>query len=153
MKKFTYLQIREMLHLHDMWFNNVKGGILADLTGADLAGVDLAGANLTYIKEDFFNKLLLAKNEVLGLYNYLMTGRINGSVYVGECACFIGTISKVAKEHYESLSSGLKPDPQSPIERWFLGIRKDDIPQNSQISAITATWMREFMDNEKIIYP
>jgi hypothetical protein len=59
----------------------------------------------------------------------------------------------VRGENFKALSNGLKPDAESPTERLFLSIRKGDIPQNNQISAIVATWMREFMDKENIQYP
>lgn len=102
------------------------------------------GANLAKIKEDFFAKLLPAKNEIAGLYKHLLEGKINGSVYTGECACLVGTIANIRKEPYNALQIKLTPDSTSPAERWFLGIQKGDTPENNQISAITAKWIKEF---------
>jgi len=125
----------------------------ANLSDADLSGAYLRNANLSGVKADLFAKLLLARGEVLGLYDYLMKGKIDGVCYEGECACFVGTIAKVCGESFKEMKNGLKPDTDSPTEKWFLAIKKGDIPQNNQVSAITAEWLREFMDSEGIIYP
>ncbi len=154
---------------------NLRGAYLrdADLSDADLSGANLRGANLSGaylrdanlrgaylrdadlsdVKKEFLEKLLLAKNEALGLYDFLMRGKIDGSCYEGECACFVGTIANVCGQNWKTLSNGLKPDSSSAVERWFYGINRGDIPQNNQVSAITAEWMREFMDTEGIKYP
>jgi len=125
----------------------------ANLSDAYLSGAYLRNANLSGVKADLFAKLLLARGEVLGLYDYLMKGKIDGVCYEGECACFVGTIAKVCGESFKEMKNGLKPDTDSPTEKWFLAIKKGDIPQNNQVSAITAEWLREFMDSEGIIYP
>ncbi len=125
----------------------------ANLCDADLRYVDLRSANLNPIKEDFFNKLKLAKSEVAGLYDYLMRGKIDGSAYHGECACFVGTIANLRKEKYYELSNGLKPSSSSPTERWFLGIRKGDTPQSNQIAGITKEWIEEFAKANGISLP
>ncbi len=125
----------------------------ANLSGANLRDANLSGANLSGAKKEFLEKLLLAKNEALGLYDFLMRGKIDGSCYEGECACFVGTIANICGQNWKTLSNGLKPDSSSAVERWFYGINRGDIPQNNQVSAITAEWMREFMDREGIKYP
>ena len=163
MEKLTQQQISSILELHDKWLNGIEGGTRADfshkdlsdtnLESANLKSANLNNANLESAKDDFFARLSLAKTEALDLYDYLMKGKIDGSCYQGECACFCGTIAKVRGENFRILSNGLEPDPESPTERLFLSIKKGDIPQNNQISAIVANWMREFMDKEKIQYP
>lgn len=135
----------------------------ADLYGADLYGANLSdanlrsanlyGADLREIKKDFFERLTITKNEVAGLYDYLMRGEINGLVYEGECACFIGTIAKVAAEQYKELSSGLRPDSESPTEKWFLNIRKGYTPQSNQFADITREWIEEFAKEHSIALP
>jgi hypothetical protein len=125
----------------------------ADLRGADLRDVDLRSANLNPIKEDFFNKLELAKGEVVGLYDHLIRGKINGSCYEGECACFVGTIANIRKEDYQHLTNGLRPESSSPTEKWFLGIRKGDTPQSNQIAGITKEWIEEFAKANGISLP
>jgi len=73
-----------------------------------------------------------------------MRGKIDGTSYEGECACFVGTVANVAKQNYRSLTCGLKPESDSATERWFLAILKGDTPDNNQVSAITRDWIQEF---------
>ena len=52
MRTITAEELKKILRLHEMWLNNEKGGIYADLSGADLryanlSYVDLSGANLS----------------------------------------------------------------------------------------------------------
>ena len=125
----------------------------ADLRYADLSYANLSSANLGSTKDDFLKVLSVAKNEIIGLYDALMRGNIDGSQYSGECACLVGTIANIRHEKHDALTIDLRPDSDRPSERWFLSIKKGDIPQNSAVSAITAEWAREFMDAEKIEYP
>lgn len=37
--------------------------------------------------------------------------------------------------------------------KWFLGIKKGDIPQNNAVSKLTVEWTEEFMKNTGIIVP
>ena len=120
----------------------------ADLSGASLYRADLSGANLSdadlsKIKYDFFGRLLTQKNEAEALKQAIIGGKIDGSAYEGECCCFVGTIANAVKCNYTSLPI-LKPDASSPTERWFLGIKKGDTHDNSQISKITLEWIEEF---------
>jgi len=133
----------------------------ANLTGANLNGANLkfanltdaniTGANLESIKEDFFTRLALAKNEVAGLYDYLLRGKIDGSCYEGECACFVGTIANIRHENYKNISNGLKPDSNSATEKFFLAIRAGDTPQNNPVAKIIAEWINEFMTQNNIV--
>ena len=134
---------------------NLEGADLrrANLIGANLIGADLEGANLEVIKKDFFEKLLVAKNEVTGLYNWLLEGKINGSYYEGECACLVGSIAKIRNENYKKMSIALKPDSTSASERWFLAISEGDTPENNLISKITKDWMEEFMKAHNVPMP
>jgi uncharacterized protein YjbI with pentapeptide repeats len=129
----------------------------ADLSCADLSSANLRYANLRYadlsyanyedIYKDFMAKLALQKDEVIGLLKSVVDGKIDGSTYTGECACFVGTIAKVKGVNYESLN--IKPGSESPTERFFLAIKKGDTPENNQISEIVACWIIEFlMENE-----
>ena len=117
---------------------------VANLSGANLSGANLYGAKLSDVKKDFISRLLIAKNEAVGLYDSLMRGLIDGSSYAGECACFIGTIAKVRKEDYKKMTIELFPDSTSPTERFFMGIPKGDTPQNNQVSKIVSEWIEEF---------
>lgn len=151
-------ELKNILDLHHKWVMEKEGGKRANLSGAHLIGAnlidaDLIDADLREIQDDFFKVLIAAKNEVLGLYEALMKGRINGSAYEGECACLIGTIANVRHENYSKLGIDLRADSNRPAEKWFLAIRKGDIPQSNPVSEITAKWMREWMDKEGVKYP
>jgi hypothetical protein len=121
---------------------NLRG---ANLRGADLEGADLEGADLAVIKHDFWAGLLLAPKEIHGLRSALVEGRINGTQYEGECACFVGTIANVAHVRYTDLPK-LKPDQSRPIERFFLGIKQGDTPETSQFSKLAVEWLDEFIE-------
>jgi len=139
----------------DLRYTNLRYADLssADLSSAELRYTNLSSANLSSTKDDFLKVLSVAKNEIIGLYDALMRGNIDGSQYSGECACLVGTIANIRHEKHDALTIDLRPDSDRPSERWFLSIKKGDIPQNSAVSAITAEWAREFMDAEKIEYP
>ena len=72
----------------------------------------------------------------------MMRGRIDGSAYEGECACFVGTLANVAGCFYRNLA-GIEPDSSSPIERLFLGISKGDTPETNPISKMVVKWLDE----------
>jgi hypothetical protein len=128
----------------------------ADLSGADLRSADLRSAvlrsaELDAIKADYFQRMALQPNEILGLYKALIDGRIKGSSYEGECACFCGTLANVAKVKHTDLV--VKPDATSPTERWYLAINEGDTPTNNPISKITADWTREFLEQQGVKIP
>lgn len=116
----------------------------ANLSKANLSKADLSKANLSLIKSDFFSVLLVAKNEVEGLKKALIDGNVDGSTYTGECCCLVGTIANVKSCNYEKIE-GLIPNSSRPAERWFLGIRKGDTPENNPLSKITIDWIEEFL--------
>jgi hypothetical protein len=120
----------------------------ANLRYANLRGANLRGAKLEEIKADVFSILAVAKQEVAGLYDALVRGKVDGSVYQGECACLVGTIAKIRKEDYNKLGIDLRPDSSRPAEKWFLGICKGDTPESSPIVKLTAEWVQEFAKQE-----
>lgn len=122
----------------------------AKLTGALMAPIafgdcDLESADLSGIKADFFSRLRYAKDEAPELLKALKNGEVNGRVYQGDCACFVGTVAKIRGVNYEQMDY-LKPDYSSPTERWFMGIHAGHTPETNQIAAITARWIQEFID-------
>ncbi|WP_374634000.1 pentapeptide repeat-containing protein [Ferrovibrio sp.] len=138
----------------------------ADLSWANLSKANLSEANLSWanlskadsaslrpIKTDLFDVLIRRKGEVAGLLAALREGRINGSVYEGECACLLGTIANIASVPYCDLGPGLAPDSARPIERWFMGLSKGDKPDNHGLAKITEAWILEFMQLEGIADP
>lgn len=120
--------------------------------GANLRGADLSYADLSTIKEDVLTILSLAKPEIPALYKALIDGKINGSVYEGECACLCGTIANARGVDYMQLTE-IKPDSSRPAERFFLAINKGDNPENNQVSAIVRDWIEEFAKENDITLP
>ena len=111
----------------------------ANLTGAHLTGANLTDANLDTIRVDIRSILDAAPKEVPGLLAAIREGRVDGSVYSGECACLLGTIANVRGCNYMDL--GIAPDGSRPAERWFLAIRQGDTPESSQVAAVTVSWI------------
>ncbi len=137
---------------------NLRGAYLrgADLSGADLSDADLSGANLRgayleNIKKDFISVIELLKPEIPEFYKYLIEGKIDGSTYIGNCCCLQGTMANIKNINYEELPT--KPDSSRPIERFFLGLRKGDTPENNQVSAIVKEWIEEFAKEHGIALP
>jgi uncharacterized protein YjbI with pentapeptide repeats len=124
---------------------NLDGANLygADLYGANLDGACLVNANLAPIKSDFYEVLNAARAEIPYLRDALVNGRVDGSVYEGDCACLIGTIAKARSENF--LKIGITPDASRPSERWFMGISRGDTPETNQISRIAVGWIDEFL--------
>jgi hypothetical protein len=115
----------------------------ARLDGASLDGARLDGASLDFIKHDLWGVLLHTRNEVPGLVAALQEGRVDGSVYEGECACLVGTLANVRHCKHTEIP-GLKPDSGRPSEVWFMGIAKGDTAEKNQIVKITLDWIAEF---------
>jgi hypothetical protein len=134
----------------------------ANLYGANLYGANLYGANLDgakniplkvlrKIRDDFWAVLSSAPNEVAGLRDALIAGRINGSTYTGECACLVGTIANVCKRDHTELDF-LKPDEKRLAEKWFWGIKPGDTPEKSATSKQTLEWLDQWLENMKAAF-
>jgi hypothetical protein len=116
----------------------------ADLMGAILRGANLSGADLSCFKNDLFDVLSRAPNEIEGLKQSLINGKVDGSVYEGECACLVGTLANIRHCDYKSLGNGILPNSSRPAEQWFMSINKGDTPETNTISKITVEWIDEF---------
>jgi hypothetical protein len=125
----------------------------ANLSAADLRAADLSAADLRDAKDDFFAVLAAAKNEVVGLYQALCDGRVDGSTYEGECACLVGTIANVRHASYHDLGEDLRPNADRPAERWFMGIRKGDTPESNPVSGVTKGWVEEWAKENSVALP
>jgi len=127
----------------------------ANLRDADLRAADLSAADLSDAKKDFLKKLSLAKHEAAGLYRYLIDGKVDGSCYTGECACFVGTLANVKAVSPEKLCeiAGFEMDSSSPVEKWFMAIRKGDTPENNPVSAVTVGWLKEWAKENDVNLP
>ena len=82
------------------------------------------------------------KKEIPAFKKVLKAGRIDGSCYEGECACFCGTFAHIMKISYDTLP-GIKADSGSPVEVWFAMIKKGMTPKNSEIAKLTMEWIEE----------
>ena len=122
----------------------------SDLSGSDLRDSDLSDSDLTPIKEDLFIVLLHSLPEIKYLKKSIIEGKIDGSTYHGECACLSGTLVNGAKksngkQEQNVVDSIIKCRSASrPIERFFLGIKIGDTPENSQFSKLALEWVEEF---------
>ena len=122
----------------------------ASLVNASLDGASLRTADLLRIKDDFFLVLDAAADEVPALLEAVRAGHINGSAYEGECSCLKGTIATARGVSYKTLEGPLAPNVKTPAEAWFLGIKQNDNPSNSQISAITEEWILEWQGKHPV---
>ena len=146
-------ELDEILVKHSKWLRGEDGGKRADLESADLESANLRFANLesanlrsailTPIKNDMFIVLLTAIPEIQNLKAALIGGKIDGSTYDGECACLAGTLEKTQDSDIKSAIFNNR-DASRPIERFFLGIKKGDTPDNSQFSKLALEWIEEF---------
>ena len=176
-------ELKVILENHKKWLNSEEGGEFADLRGADLReadlfGADLRGANLfganlrgadlfganlfganlrgadwIDVLDDFIPKLEALITEVPYLYKSIIDGKVDGSTYTGECACFIGTIANGAGCEYTELKTKVEIDSNSPTEKFFLGIKKGDTPENNPLSALAKEWVEKFMKDKGIKIP
>lgn len=131
---------------------NLKGADLrgADLVGADLEGAYLGGANLDSLqirsyKHDLWGILLRFRSEIPGLIAAIKKGKIDGSVYSGECCCLIGTVANIQGCDVNSFGDEIK-DHNSPIEQWFQQIKPGHTPENYKPSAMVLEWIEEFLE-------
>jgi len=128
----------------------------ASLAGASLVGACLDGASLdrvrldetrlTPIRDDLWAVLCSAPAEVAALRAALAEGRIDGSVYVGSCACLVGTLARARKCDVFGIP-GLQPDDTRPAEVFFMPMRPGDTPDNSQLVKIALGWVDEWLSN------
>jgi hypothetical protein len=125
----------------------------ANLSRANLSGADLSGANLSEIRDDVWKVLDAAPHEVTGLLFAVREGRINGSVYNGECACLVGTIAALRTCSVHDLPREIRPDACRLAERWFLGIKPGDAPEHHPVSRITAEWIEAWMTAHAVPVP
>src|SRR3990167_803422 len=126
----------------DLMDANLTG---ANLSGADLMDANLMDANLTIIRDDLWAVLSSAPAEVPALLQALANGKVDGSTYSGTCACLVGTIANARGCDVNSLGA-LKPQSWRPAERFFLGIKPGDTPENSQAAKLAHEWASEWLD-------
>ena len=131
----------------DLTGANLRGANLggANLRGANLTGANLRDANLDHIRDDLFAVLSAAPTEVQALITALKAGRVDGSTYLGECACLIGTIAHARGCEYPALGPNLRADSGRPIERFFLAITKGDTPDTNESCRLSVEWSEAWL--------
>ena len=96
-------------------------------------------------KQDFLSIISDARDEIAGLIAALRDGRINGSVYSGDCACLVGTIANLRGVDVRTLHC----DSSRPAEKWFLMISEGDKPGYSSpggyASGKALEWAEEYI--------
>ena len=95
--------------------------------------------------------MLRSPNEIAGLRLSLVDGKVDGSVYEGECACLVGTLANVRGCKYSELGNGILPNSSRPSEQWFMAIKKGDTPETNSVSKITVEWVDEFINLIKLM--
>ena len=154
-----------LIEIKNRWTNNVmytceaanlKDALVKDISknctlhGANLGGANLRGANLGVannqrFKTDIFDILLRAPKEIAGLRQSIIDGKVDGSVYRGECACLIGTIANIHQCEYPELGNGINPNSSCPAEQFFMTIKSGDTPETNTSSKKAVEWIDEFV--------
>lgn len=122
----------------------------ANLEGADFEGANLRNADLRYtnldrarlgaIRAAIRAVLDTAREEVPGLLAAVREGRIDGSAYIGACACLVGTIAKIRGRPLDAMEMSA----HSAAERWFFAIRPGMLSASSPVVALTEMWIVEW---------
>jgi hypothetical protein len=125
----------------------------ADLRSANLRSADLRSANLVgaetdllleETKKDLFLVLDCAPAEVPALLEKLREGKVDGSVYEGECSCLVGTLATARGCKFNAIP-GLAPNGERPAERFFLRITTGHKPEFSHDAALADAWITEWI--------
>jgi hypothetical protein len=116
----------------------------ANLRAANLSAANLSDANLMPIRDDVWAVLAAAPGEARAVQAALVAGKVDGSVYEGECACLVGTLANARGVSYSAIE-GLRPASWRPAERFFMGIREGDTPENSQACKLAHEWVSDFV--------
>ena len=125
---------------------DLRGAYLRD---ADLRGADLRGADLLPIKADFIEVISQAPREVPALIDALKSGRVDGSTYLGECSCLVGTIARAQGCDVDSPQFNIPKDSSRPAERFFMAIRKGDTPETNPASKLALEWAEVWLKTQR----
>jgi hypothetical protein len=137
--------VGEPLEADLSWANISEANLSkANLSEANLSWANLSKADLRAIKHDVWGVLLHAQADVPFLRKAIIEGRVNGSVYSGECACLCGTI---ANSQGKGQAGDELPfaDASSLAERFFLAIREGDTPEKNGAAKVALAWVDEFI--------
>ena len=123
----------------------------ANLRGANLRGADLCGADLEQLKiwlnpckrDILFILACFPIEEVEGLRQKIIAGKIDGTQYAGDCCCLIGSLG-------DDKAANCIPYYDKGIhnfgEQLFLQIKEGDTPETNQFSKIALELCDEFLN-------
>jgi hypothetical protein len=113
---------------------------------AKIKTLDANGASfVANARENYFCILAKARSYVPALIEALEAGRINGSVYAGECACLAGTPEQERGCDHNRI---VFRDYHPPAERMFFAIGPGMTPDRNSVARQAVAWAREFMAQE-----
>jgi hypothetical protein len=116
--------------------------------------------DLAAVKKDFLSVVSKLPGEVPYLRLAVIEGRIDGSVYYGECACLKGTLArKAAGFTFDNVSGaavfiefalGMSCNiSESQAEQFFYHIEEGDTPATNPYAAVVLDWLDEFLVGER----
>lgn len=89
--------------------------------------------------------LSAAPREAQAVLDALRAGKVDGSVYAGECACLVGTIAQARDCAVYELDA-LQPNSSRPAEVWFTQIAPGHTPETHQPTKLAAEWVAQWID-------
>jgi hypothetical protein len=112
--------------------------------------------DLAAVKRDFLSIIRKVPGEVPYLRLALIEGRIDGSVYYGDCACLKGTLARKAfgdtfkttsqAVGYMQVALGIRCGiTDSQAEQFFYHIQEGDTPATNPYSAVVLDLLDEFL--------
>ena len=132
----------------DLSYTNLSS---ADLRYANLSYADLTKEQLVWFRDDIWAVLSSSPAEVLELREALMSGKVDGSTYEGDCCCLVGTLANARHCEYDQIP-GLAPNSSRPAEQWFYGIKKGDTPETHRASKLALEWVDQWMGNMRAAF-
>jgi len=114
---------------------------------------------LNKVKQDIFKVLETCPREVTGLLKKVEAGEVNGSCYVGECCCLLGTLAVLKiggpldPMNWRNAVCGATREtwPWSEAEMWFCHIAPGDTPETEYHSYMAAKWIEEWLESKGMI--
>jgi len=125
---------------------NVDISGTAKVGSVDISGTVKVGKGFESIRSDYFSILKNAIPEIPALISALKKGRINGSVYEGDCRCLVGTLEAARGTGANTV---IERDSSRPAEKWFLAIPEGHTPKKNAFARLAVEWAEEFLELQK----
>jgi len=122
----------KVLFSHDEENNTVR----RTLEKANLEDAKVS-ANNEWVKQSSQQMLYIfshLKSELPYLREKLISGKVDGTHYEGQCACLIGSLANSKKKNTDELCNAIpyySLGLHNVAEQWFFQIRVGDTPENS----------------------